>query len=198
MFRKENKEKNLFIISYLNSILPLSSDFKSFLAEKVKSSFFNKNELISKQGEICNKLYIIKTGMVRAYFQIGNKDITTWIVCENEVFTSITGFFSNSPSEESMQCIEETHYDYLDYVDYRYCVNHFPEMRRINAKVLEHYYAMAERRALLARLPNAQDRLSYFIETNQPNLINRIPKKHLASHLAIRPETLSRLLREVR
>jgi len=196
MIAKPSPEKNLFVLFYLNSIYPLGSGIKSYLSTKIKSCSFGKNEIISKKGEVCNKLYFIKTGMVRGYFKSDSTEITTWIDSENEVFTSITGFFRNEPTKEYIQSLEETHCDYLEYEDYKYCLNNFSEMRQIYRILLEEYYIMAEHRVYLARIPNAKKRLNFFIENLNPHIINRIPKKYLASYLAMRPETLSRLLKE--
>lgn len=189
-------EKNLFIVRYLNSIYPLTSGFTSFLVDKIKNCSFKKKELISREGEICNKLYLIKKGMVRGYFVSEGKDITTWMDSENEIFTSITGFFGHERTRENIQAMEDTHCDYLEYVDYKYCLDNFPEMRHIHRILLEHYYVMAEHRVYLARIPNGAKRLEFFLETCKPEILDRIPRKHLASFLAMRPETLSRLMKE--
>ena len=152
--------------------------------------------MISKAGEICARLYFIKKGMVRGYFEIDSSEITTWVDTENEVFSSITGFFRNEKSLENIQSLEKTYCDYLEYEDYKYCWDHFPEMRQINRILLEEYYILAEQRVYLARIPNASKRLDYFMEHSKPHIVDRIPKKYLASFLAMRPETLSRLMRE--
>ena len=134
--------------------------------------------------------------MVRGYFISDASEITTWIDSENEVFTSITGFFRNQKSEEYIQSLENTYCDYLKYEDYKYCLNHFPEMRHINRILLEEYYILAEQRVYLARIPNARKRLEFFMVNMKPQIMDRIPRKHLASYLAIRPETLSRLMKD--
>lgn len=188
--------KNPFIIVFLNSIYPLGTDLQSFLMDHIKSCSFEKNELINKAGDVCKRLYIIKKGLVRGYFLSDGMEITTWLDSENEVFTSITGFFRNEPSEENIQSLENTHCEYLEYEDYKYCLEHFSEMRHINRMLLEEYYILAEHRVYLARIPNARKRLDYFIENNTPQLLERIPKKYLASFLSMRPETLSRLMKE--
>lgn len=189
-------EKNLFIVLYLNAIYPLSPSLKSFLVDKIKNRSFKKNELISKEGEMCDNMYLIKKGMVRGYFVSEGMDITTWIDSENELFTSITGFFKREKTRENIQALEDTHCDYLEYDDYKYCLNNFPEIRQIYRIMLEQYYVLAEHRVYLARIPNARKRLDFFMETSKPEIVNRIPKKHLASFLAMRPETLSRLMKE--
>ncbi|MHA7864065.1 Crp/Fnr family transcriptional regulator [Flagellimonas marinaquae] len=196
MSPKENSDKNLYIVFFLNSIYPVSPSLKAFLIDNIKSYSFQKNELISKAGEICNRLYLIKKGMVRGYFMSEGTDITTWIDSENEVFTSITGFFRNQESQEYIQSLEHTHCDYLEYEDYKYCLNHFPEMRHINRILMEEYYILAEHRVYLARIPNARKRLAFFMDQIKPQIVERIPRKYLASYLAMRPETLSRLMKE--
>jgi CRP-like cAMP-binding protein len=196
MSPKENSDKNLYIVFFLNSIYPVSPSLKAFLIDNIKSCSFQKNELISKAGEICNRLYLIKKGMVRGYFMSEGTDITTWIDSENEVFTSITGFFRNQESQEYIQSLEHTHCDYLEYEDYKYCLNHFPEMRHINRILMEEYYILAEHRVYLARIPNARKRLAFFMDQIKPQIVERIPRKYLASYLAMRPETLSRLMKE--
>lgn len=196
MSSNQNIEKNLFIIRYLNSIYPLSPSLKAFLIQRIKNCSFDKNEIISKEGEICNRLYLIKKGMVRGYFISGSSEITTWIDSENELFTSITGFFRNEKSREYIQSLEDTYCDYLEYDDYQYCLENFPEMRQINRIMMEEYYILAEHRVYLARIPNARKRLNYFIENSKAPIVNRIPRKYLASFLAMRPETLSRLMKE--
>ncbi|WP_421804033.1 Crp/Fnr family transcriptional regulator [Flagellimonas sp.] len=194
---KESSEKNLYIVFFLNSIYPISPSLKAYLIDKIKSCSFQKNELISKAGEVCNRLYLIKKGMVRGYFESDGLKITTWIDSENEVFTSITGFFRNQESQEYIQSLEHTYCDYLEYEDYKYCLNNFPEMRHINRILMEEYYILAEHRVYLARIPNARKRLAFFMEKIKPEIVERIPRKHLASYLAMRPETLSRLMKEV-
>ncbi|WP_419213603.1 Crp/Fnr family transcriptional regulator [Maribacter sp. X9] len=164
--------------------------------DNIKSSFFPKNHMVSREGEFCNKLYLIKKGLVRGYYMSESNEITTWIDSENEIFTSITGFFKNQKTRENIQCLEDTHCDYLEYDDFKYCLHNFSEMRHIYRIMLEQYYIFAEERVYLSRILSAKKRLDYFIENNNPTVMKRIPKKYLASYLAMRPETLSRLLKE--
>ncbi|KAA2219928.1 Crp/Fnr family transcriptional regulator [Maribacter flavus] len=189
-------EKNLYIIIFLNSIYPMGNELRSFLSDKIKSCQFRKNEFVVRTGEKCERLYLLKEGMVRGFFNSGGEEITTWVDSENEVFTSITGFFGNKPAMENIQCIEDTYCDYLEYKDYRYCLRRFPEMNHISRMMLEEYYRLSEHRVLLARIPSAKNRLDYFMEHSKKDYAKRIPKKYLASFLAMRPETLSRLLKK--
>ncbi|MEH6680223.1 MAG: Crp/Fnr family transcriptional regulator [Sediminicola sp.] len=186
--------KNLFIVIYFNSIMPLPPAVKSFLVDKIRSVSFPKNHIICKEGELCSKLYLIKKGMVRGYFTTDSHEITTWISSDNDIFTSITGFFRNQPARENIQALEDTHCEYLEYEDLQYAIRHFPEIRELNRYMVEEYYMYAENRAFMARIPNAQKRWNQYLENVDPKIIHRIPKRYLASLLAVRPETLSRIM----
>jgi|TARA_R110002049_G_scaffold3514_1_gene26312 CRP-like cAMP-binding protein len=186
--------QNLFILIYLNSIVPLSSELKTFLSNKIKRKVYTKNHIINREGEICNNLHVIKKGMVRGYFISDSTDITTWISSDGDIFTSITGFFKNERAKENIQCLEDTYCEYLEYQDFQYCLKNFPEMREINRIMMVEYYIHAENRAFMTRIPSAKSRLTYFLKNADPKVVERIPKKFLASFLAMRPETLSRIL----
>jgi hypothetical protein len=67
-------------------------------------------------------------------------------------------------------------------------------MREINRIMMVEYYIHAENRAFMTRIPSAKSRLNYFLKNADPKVVERIPKKFLASFLAMRPETLSRIL----
>lgn len=188
--------KNFFALIYLNSIVPLSTDAKGFLAEHVRGVQFSKGDMVHSEGDTCTKLYLIKKGLVRGYFLSEGKDVTTWISTDNEIFTSITGFFTNQPVKENIQCLEDTDCLYLESGDLEYGMRTFSEFGELYRKLLIDYYIHAENRAFMARIPNALKRWNYFRETNKLELINRIPNKYLSSLLAMRPETLSRIIKE--
>lgn len=186
--------RNLFIVIYLNEILPLSAELKTYLATHIKSQVFAKGEVICRTGEICKNIFVIKKGLVRGFFIGDSCDVTTWISWDNELFTSINSFFRDQEDPENIQAIEETHCVYLKYDDLNYCFRHFPETKDLYRILMEEYYFQAENRALLARIPSAVKRWNHFASRTPQEILNRIPKKYLASFLAMRPETLSRIM----
>ncbi len=195
MPNKPKLHQNLFIIKYLNEIIPLSAGLKAYLAANIKSKVFAKGEIVCRKGEICRNIYVIKRGLVRGFFLGDSYDVTTWISWDNELFTSINSFFKNQVDIENIQALEETHCVYLKYEDLNYCFKHFPEMKDLYRILMEEYYFHAENRAYMARIPNAVNRYNHFASKIPAEILNRIPKKYLASFLAMRPETLSRILK---
>jgi CRP-like cAMP-binding protein len=193
-----NDQRFFITLEYFKSIHPLSKALKSFIKEKSKVKSYKKGEIISQSGDICNKLMIISKGMVRGYFVYNKKEINTWISFDNEMFTSISGFFRNEKSLENIQAIEDTVVEYLEYADIHKCLKFFKESNVINRVLMEEYYISAENRAFMSRIPSAEDRYLFYLKNNKVELLNRVPKKHLASLLNMQPETLSRVIKKIK
>jgi len=189
----QRKNHHFYSIGLLNSFHPLSTPFKNYLSKVLIHSHFAKGDYITKKGEICDRIHIVRKGLVRGYFDYNKNEITTWVSMENEMVTSISGFFRNEPALENIQCLEDTYTESLSYEDMHDALQKFQEMAQLNRILMERYYVSAEHRSFMARIPSAIDRYKYFLKITNKEILNRLPKKYLASLLNVRPETLSRL-----
>ena len=185
---------NLLSLIRFNEVTSLKNETKTFLSSRMRTDKFNKKQLIFSKGETCNKIFIIKKGMVHAFYQMDNQKITTWISIENEVFTSISSFFSGNPCLDNIQALEDTYVDYLTHEDMQEALSRFPDFVILNRRLMEEYYRHAEVRSVIPRIPGGKNRLKYFLDHYDKQIIERAPKNVLASLLNMRPETLSRLI----
>ena len=184
---------HLFTIVLLNAIHPLSKSLNSFLSHALKTSYFKKGDFIIKNGEVCDRLHLIRKGLVRGYFNYENTEITTWVSVDNEMVTSISGFFKKTPARENIECLEDTYTESISHHDLHFTLENFKEMELLYRILMQQYYQNAECRAFMVRIPTAKGRYEHFLQTNYTEIIKRLPKKYLASLLNMRPETLSRL-----
>jgi CRP-like cAMP-binding protein len=187
------QERFFVSLEFFKRIHPVSSELKHFIKQKTKFAHFKKGEIIYKSGDLCTQLMIITKGMVRGYFTHGSREITTWISFDLEMFTSISGFFKREPGLESIQALEDTLIEYMEYVDIHKCLSTFKEFAIVNRVLMEEYYMSAERRAFMAKIPLAMERYEFYISHVDSAFVERIPKKHLASLLNMQPETLTRI-----
>lgn len=187
------KNNNLFSIVFLNSIFPLSKSLNKYFSKVLVCSSYKKGDFIVQSGEVCDRIHIIRKGLVRGYFNYNDNEITTWVSVDNELITSISGYFKHEPAIENIQCLEDTYTESLSYADMHFALENFKEMAHLNRILMEHYYLNAEYRAFMARIPAAKDRYEYFVNMANPEIVKRFPKKYMASLLNMRPETLSRL-----
>jgi len=189
-----NTKYNHFLtIALLNSIHPLSKSLNKYVSSTLVFNHYKKGEYIVKKGGFCDRIFIIRKGLVRGYFTHDDKEITTWVSIDNELVTSISGYFKKEPAVESIQCLEDTFTESLSYDNMHFAFHNFKEMNDLYRILMEHYYLHAEYRAFMARIPSTKDRYNYFLKITNPEIVKRLPKKYLASLLNMRPETLSRL-----
>ena len=190
----QQDEKHSFAADFIATLYPVSERYKEILHERGVSRKLKKGELLVRKGEICTFVAFIKKGLIRGYIEYNTSDITTWISCENELVTSITGFFKGNPAKENIQAIEQCEIECLDAKDLAYLYEQCPEQHIVTRLILEKYYEDAENRALISRLPSLTEKYKYLEESESyRHILQRAPLKYVASFLSVRLETLSRL-----
>ena len=109
---------------------------------------------------------------------------------EGDVIVSVESFFNQSPSYEAIQALEDCTLYYITYDELQFIFRNFMEFNFIGRILIEKYYTLSERRLYSLRMQKAQDRYKYLMD-HHPELILRVPSKHLASYLGIAEPTLS-------
>ena len=176
----------------LNTISPLFPHTLNFIKSNFQTLSLLKNEFLIERGEVSDKIFVIRKGLVRGFDVIKNHEITYWISVDGEICASST-FFTIEKSDEYIQALEDTILDYLTIEDLRKAIKNFKDFNELYIINLERYYQYAQKRALVSRIPDAATRYSYFLKNYDERIIKRTPGKYIASFLGIKPETLSRL-----
>jgi CRP-like cAMP-binding protein len=180
------------LLTVLRHFHPLNPGIETYLKEHITHSSVRKRKLILKEGNPCEHIYFIVKGAIRGFTREGPKDITTWINVENQLVTSIFALHQRVPSLENIQALENCELLVMTYGDLETLYELYPETNLLARKLLQVYYADAERRAFIARLTKAENKYRHFLLHHQP-LSNRIPLKYIASYLGMTLETLSRV-----
>jgi CRP-like cAMP-binding protein len=187
-----NRNDSQPLVDYINQLYPLRKEIVEFIRSKTNFRKLPKGKFLLKPGEICGHYYYIHKGVLRSFMKFGQKEITIWINPENEITTAIRSMSSNKPADEYIQALEDCQLVVIPFEAMQELYEKFPEMNMVGRKLLEEYYAASEERVYICRIPDARSRYQHFIET-RPELVNRIPLKHVASYLGMTLETLSRL-----
>ncbi|MCX2493112.1 Crp/Fnr family transcriptional regulator [Pedobacter sp. PF22-3] len=185
-----------------NSVSPLIAFFKNFnpLNEEIEKRInqhtfpvsYKKNKYLVSPGDPNKFLFLIVKGIVRGFIKDGDAEITTWISKEDEVVGTIRNLWVESDSEEYLQALEDVDLIAIPHVLSNYLFENFTEANIVGRKMMELYYRSAEERAYICRISSSEKRYKRFL-TSFPDLINRVSLKYIASFLAIRLETLSRI-----
>ena len=180
------------LLQFLHSIYPLSPELRAKLEEMLKSREFRRREFLLKAGHLSRSIYFIEQGLVRCFYMLGDRDISAWFMKEGDVVVSVNSFFGQVPSSESIQALEDTLVHYIHYEELEELYQRFLPFNVHGRKVLTHYYRLSEQRAVSMRSLKAKERYAHLLEQH-PELLQRVPRKYLASYLGVTEATLSHI-----
>jgi hypothetical protein len=180
------------ILAFLNQIFPLSQACIDYLASVIQFRQVEKNEIILDFGEINYNLYFIKTGLLRCYYMVYDKEVSDWFFWNNETVVSVGSFYQQLPSEDRIIVNEAGELYSITHEQYVYAKRTFHEFAFIASELLERYLVTFHEHARILRKYEAPERHKLLL-AKFPEMLQRIPLKELASWLGMEPETLSRI-----
>jgi CRP-like cAMP-binding protein len=184
---------------FLHKFIELSEDeFDRLVRPYIEVRHFRKKQVITRSGEIEDHLNFVTKGLVRKFYVKGKEEINTQISTEGHIIHAQESFHSRTESEYVIEAIENTTmvsvtYDNLEKL---YASSH--KMERLGRLVITFTMVIKDRWQMNMIRLTPRERFLDFVHKN-PELLQRVPQKYLASYLNIQPETFSRfkhLLRE--
>ena len=180
------------LVEKIQNLSALSPGAVDWLKNNIEALSFKKNDLILKEGKVCNYLYYIKSGMAGGYYQTNDQEICNWIAGENDFATSYYSFISREASYESIACFENTEVQAISYEKINTLYKLFPESERAGRLILEDYYSRLEERLISIQFKSAKERYDALFE-KRPEIMKRAPLGRIATYLGMKQETLSRI-----
>ncbi len=194
--KEQSMEK---LLSILSQIIPVSPELKTAIINSIKRETFKRREFLLSPDAVSNKIYFVESGLARGFYlkETPNeaKDITTWLMKENEFIISIVSFYSRQPSYEYIEALEDITAWSISYERIQQLYQSFPEFNAVGRVLTEKYYVQSERRSYYLRTQTAEERLRSLL-SDFPTIFGRVKHHHVASLLGIKPETLSRAMKK--
>lgn len=175
----------------MEKIQKLDFETKELITLSFVEQRFNKEEIIVAQGKVCEKIYFIKSGVVRRFYIEDDKEIVSWIYTENQFFTSLSSYFEQKPSFEVFTACEETIVYSLSFKD-ELKLLHYPIFAQFHIKFLRIYLSKLNEFHHVFRFMSAQEKYGFLLRSF-PDIIKNAKLKHIASLIGVSQETLSRI-----
>jgi CRP-like cAMP-binding protein len=185
-------EPTTFFKNYLRKFIDITDDeFEKFLEPVIKVRRFDKKELITEAGEVENRFNFIVKGLVRKYYKKNQHEINTQISYEGHLILSQESFYSRLPSEYFIETIEPTTVVTITYDDLEKVYASSHRMEHLARLLITYAMVIKDRWQIQLVKMTPRERFLNFV-TKNPELMQRVPQKFLASYLNIKPETFSR------
>jgi len=185
-------------LDYLRKFVDLTDEeYQQFLLPYIKIRRFAKKELVTKSGEVENYFNFIIRGLARKYYKKGKDEINTQISFENHIIHSQESYHSRLPSEYAVEAIEPTITVSITYDDLERIYDSSKKMEHLGRLIITYTMVVKDRWQMRLTKHTPRERFINFVNKN-PELLQRVPQKFLASYLNIKPETFSRFKHLVR
>ena len=187
--------KPLILVNTLNRITtlyPLSPQALSGLVALFERVEVAKGTVIFREGHIEKSVYFLESGIVRAYSDSHEKQVTFWFGLEGDYVISAQSFVNNRPGYESMEALEDC---ILYEANSKALLSLFEtsaELANWGRKLAEHEFLKVEGMFINRQFKTATQNYSELLQ-RIPSFSNRVPLKHIASYLGISQVSLSRI-----
>ncbi len=177
---------------FVSGYIPLTNEEFAFLADRIVLRKFERREFLLKAGETERYMNFIVKGLARMYFEKGQTEVITHIAREGELISSTASFLSGAPSFYHIETLEPCTFLSLTHDQLEEVYRGNSRIERMGRLMTTQFLLQKEEWELECIRLDTRERFLHFVEKN-PDLLQRVPQKYLASYLNMKPETFSRL-----
>jgi len=170
-----------------NELLEISSRFSG--------KRIAKDEYLLKAGEVCRDFIFVKSGCIRMFYLSNTIEISAWFTLSNSVAMEIQSFITGGPSICYLQAIEDSEVYILPKTKLEQLYKANPTTQELMRKIWEISLAMVIPR--FSSLQNDSAEKRYMDLMKNPELMQAIPQKYLASFIGVTPTSLSRIRKKI-
>jgi CRP-like cAMP-binding protein len=185
-------------LDYIRKFIEISDDeFQQYIYPYIVVRKYAKKQIITEAGQIENYFNFITKGLARKYYKKGKEEINTQISFEGHIMHSQESFHSRTPSEYFIEAIEPTTLVSISFDNLEKIYARSVKMEHLARLIITYTMVVKDRWQMQLVMHTPRERFIHFVNSN-PELLQRVPQKFLASYLNIKPETFSRFKHLVR
>lgn len=181
------------LVDFLSRYIQIRPEEAVALTGILRVGSFKKNSLLMEEGKVSNMFGLIIKGYARTYYyDHENRDSTKAFIWESEIIISPRSFFGRKPAGCSVVAMEQVELLYIRHEDLVPFLEENPRFASVIKDMARDFTPDVSRHTKLLQMTSARERYEHFI-AKRPDVVNRVPMKHIASYLGMTTETLSRI-----
>jgi CRP-like cAMP-binding protein len=130
------------------------------------------------------------------YYDAQGDEITTLIISPNQFVTSFSNFIHELKSNENLECITNCEFYKIERSRLVELIDKGENFKKLSLMVFEQSVSTTQIRANDFATLTAELRYKKLIE-QQPEIIQNVPIQYIASYLGIKPQSLSRIRKQI-
>lgn len=179
-------------MAYFKKFHSLSKEAEEALSNICSVINIQKNKDLQSIGHTCRTVYFINNGIARVYYYKDGIDITEYFAFENNLVARVESLFRGRPSNKGIQILENSEIVAINAIALFQLYDEFPDIERLARKITESAYVESVNRLESIQFHSADERYKALLGED-PNILQRVPLKYIASYLGITQVSLSRI-----
>lgn len=169
-----------------------STELIQSMQEYFECLSIKKKIFLLREEQYCQYFYFLKRGIARTFYIHKEKEVSSWFYHEGLFFSSWNSFYTQSPSYEYIETLEDCELYRISYTNYQKLVHQFSEFNHFARLLAEENMAFSDLYYKGYLFLSAQERFS-LLKEYFPDIELRVQLGYIASFLGISQATLSRL-----
>jgi CRP-like cAMP-binding protein len=157
----------------------------------------SKKNFLIEPGDLVNSEYYVVSGCLKAYYldENGDKHIIQFAV-EDWWISDFEAFFNKVPAKLYVETIEDSVLLAINREALEILYTRIPKFERFFRIKTTNAFVSLRTRILSTLQKSGKERYLEFCES-YPKIEQRVPNYHIANYLGLKPESLSRIRKEV-
>lgn len=182
---------------FLRDIYPISEEAIDKLTPFITVRKVSTGEEIITQGQVADKIFMVKEGAFRNYSYYDGKETTRWFGIDGDVFTSMFSFSKGEPAMSTVVAlVDSVVYEAPIDVLKRLIIEDNEWAIWTSQYCLDGFYHL-ERRYTFLGWGDAYTRYRNLMKYKSFHLLNNVPLQVIATYLDVSPQTISRIRRRI-
>lgn len=165
------------------------------LLEQMELLTYRKGGHIVREGERNSSFYLVADGIWRGHYLRDGVDISLWFAFQGGIFSS-WGYVAGLPSLVSIEAMSDSRVYRISKSKLETFFSSSVLFANIGRVIFERQFLDMENWMINGGAAQAKQRYLTLLEQN-PELLQHVPLKHIASYLFITPQSLSRIRAEL-
>lgn len=174
--------------------LPVAASMQ--LLDQMEKYTFRKGDFLVREGGRNSNFYIISKGIWRGHYLNDGVDVSVWFASQGEAIFSSWGYIENTPSQVSIEAMCDSELYGIPKAKLEAFYASSAELANFGRRLFEQQFLSLENWIISGGSPRAKERYLTLLDEN-PELLQYVPLKHIASYLWITPQSLSRIRGEL-
>ncbi|OKY27437.1 MULTISPECIES: Crp/Fnr family transcriptional regulator [Thalassotalea] len=186
------------LLQVMNTYYPISESTWQCFQKICQFHEVKANSIIYPLAETPSSFSFIYQGLMRAYSVDNKGNEYNKIFFTEDMFPgSMTSLLTNTPALLAIETVEDSVYISIDFAKFRQLLSKNEEIKLFHIHYLEKNWVLAkDAREIELVQQDATTRYQNFVDLF-PQLNQRLPQYHIASHLGITPTQLSRIRKNI-